>query len=85
MEKNKFSENAKATLGRPIDNKDNRDKIKTIGHLSLLNGDFSQIYDKFLHDSLSAFTDKILTLIVQIMFFLTNLIYTIPTNTGHTI
>lgn len=48
-------------MGRPIYNKDNSDKIKTIGHLSLLNGDFSQIYDKFLHDSLSAFTDKILS------------------------
>ena len=60
IKENKFSENAKTALVRPIHKKDDRDKIKNCRPVSLLNG-FSKIYERFLHDSLSNFTDKILS------------------------
>ena len=76
LKENKFSENAKTALVRPIYKKDSS-KIKNSRPVSLLNG-FSKIYERFLHDSLSNFTDKVLlkfvsdyrkSFIVQIMFF----------------
>ena len=63
LKENNFSENAKTALVRPIYKKDDRDKIKNYRPASLLNG-FSKIYERFLHDSLSKFTDKILYLFV---------------------
>ena len=60
LKENKFSENAKTALVRPIYKKDDRDKIKNYRPISLLNG-FSKIYEIFLHDSLSKVTDEILS------------------------
>ena len=77
LKENKFSENFKTALVGPIYKKDGRGKIKNYRPVSLLNG-FSKIYERFLHDSLSNFTDKVLlkfvsdyrkSFIVQIMFF----------------
>ena len=76
LKENKCSENAKTALVKPINKKDDRGKIKNYRPVSLLNG-FSKIYEKFLHDSLCNFTDKILSnllqlvasLIVRIMLF----------------
>ena len=64
LKENKFSENAKIALARSIYKKDDRDKIKNYRPISLLNG-FSKIYERFLHDSLSNFTDKILSKFVS--------------------
>ena len=63
LKENKFSENAKTALVRPIYKKDSS-KIKNSRPVSLLNG-FSKIYERFLHDSLSNFTDKILSKFVS--------------------
>jgi len=57
-EKNRYSEDAKTALVWPIYKKDDRDQIKNYRPVSLLNG-FSKIYERFLHDSLSKFTDDI--------------------------
>ena len=64
LKENKFSENAKTPLVRPIYKKDDMDKIKNYRPVSLLNV-FSEICEKFLHDSLSNFTDKILSRFVS--------------------
>ena len=64
LKENKFSENAKTALVRPIYKKDDRNKIKNYRPVSLLNG-FSKIYERFLHDSLYNFTDKILSKFVS--------------------
>ena len=64
LKENKFSENAKTALVRPIYKKDNRDKIENYRPVSLLNC-FSKIYERFLHDSLSNFTDKMLSKFVS--------------------
>ena len=63
LKENKFSENAKTALVRPIYKKDSS-KIKNSRPVSLLNG-FSKIYERFLHDSLSNFTDKVLSKFVS--------------------
>ena len=64
LKENNFSENAKTALVRPMYKKDDSDKIKNYRPVSLLNG-FSKIYERFLHDSLSNFTDKILSKFVS--------------------
>ena len=64
LKENKLSEHAKTALVRPIYKKDDRGKIKSYRPVSLLNG-FSKIYERFLHDSLSNFTDKILSKFVS--------------------
>ena len=64
LKENKFSENFKTALVGPIYKKDGRGKIKNYRPVSLLNG-FSKIYERFLHDSLSSFTDKILSKFVS--------------------
>ena len=43
----------------PFYKKDDRGKIKNYRPVTLLNG-FSKIYERFLQDSLSNFTDKVL-------------------------
>ena len=60
LKKNQFSEDAKTALVRSIYKNDDRGKIKNYRPASLLNG-FSKIYKRFLHDSLSNFTDKVLS------------------------
>ena len=64
LKENKFSENAKTALVKPLYKKDDRNKIKNYRPVSLLSG-FSKIYERFLHDSLSNFTDKILSKFVS--------------------
>ena len=64
LKENKFSENAKTALVRPIYKKDDKSKIKSYRPVSLLNG-FSKTYERFLHDSLSNFTDKVLSKFVS--------------------
>ena len=64
LKENKFSENAKTALVRPIYKKDDGSKIKNYRPVSLLNG-FSKTYERFLHDSLSNFTDKVLSKFVS--------------------
>ena len=58
-----LKENSK-TLVRPFYKKDDRGKIKNYRSVNLLDG-FSKIYERFLHDSLSSFTDKILSKFVS--------------------
>ena len=64
LKENKSSENARTALVRPIYKKDDRDKIKNYKLVSHLNG-FSKIYERFIHDSLSSFTDKALSKFVS--------------------
>ena len=64
LKENKFSENAKAVLVRPKYKKDDRGKIKNYRPVSLLKG-FSKIYERFLHDSLSNFREKVLSKFVS--------------------
>ena len=64
LKENKFSENAKTALVRPIYKKYDRGKINNYRPVSLLNG-FSKMYERFLHDSLFNFTDKILSKFVS--------------------
>ena len=55
---NRYSEDSKTALVRPLHKKDDRSQIKNYRPVSLLNG-FSKIYERFLHNSLCKFTDKI--------------------------
>ena len=64
LKENKFSENAKTVLVGPIYKKDYWGKLMNYRPVSLLNG-FSKIYERFLHDSLSNFTDKVLSKFVS--------------------
>ena len=64
LKESEFSENAKTALVKPIYKKDDRGKIKNYSPVSLLIG-FSKIYERFLHDSLSNFTDKVLSKFVS--------------------
>ena len=57
---NNFSGNAKTALVRPIYKKEDRDKIKNYRPVSFSNG-FPKVCERNLHDSLSNFTDKILS------------------------
>ena len=61
---NRFSEDAKTAFVIPFYKKDGRGKIKNYRPVTLLNG-FSKIYKRFLHDSLSNYTDKILSKFVS--------------------
>ena len=63
LKENKFSENAKTDLVRPIYKKYDRGRINNYRPVSL-NG-FSKMYERFLCDSLSNFTDKILSKFVS--------------------
>ena len=64
LKENKFSENAKTVLVGPIYKKDYWGKLMNYRPVSLLNG-FSKIYERFLHDSLSNFTGKVLSKFVS--------------------
>ena len=61
---NRFSEDAKTAFLIPFSKKGDRGKIKNYRPVTLFNG-FSKIYKRFLHDSLSNFTDKILSKFVS--------------------
>ena len=56
----KYSEEAKTALVRPLFKKDDRDKIKNYRPVSILNG-FSKIYERFLLNSLSEYVENTLS------------------------
>ena len=56
----KYSEEAKTALVRPLFKKDDRDKIKNYRSVSILNG-FSKIYERFLLNSLSEYVENTLS------------------------
>ena len=56
----KYSEEAKTVLVRPLFKKDDRDKIKNYRPVSILNG-FSKIYERFLLNSLSEYVENTLS------------------------
>ena len=60
LEKNKYSEEPKTALVRPIFKKNERNKIENYRPVSILNG-MSKIYERFIHNSLSSFAEKILS------------------------
>ena len=64
LKENKFSENAKTALVRPKYKKDDRGKIKNYRPVTLLKG-FSKTYERFLHDSLPNFREKVLSKFVS--------------------
>ena len=55
IENNRYSEDAKMALVRPIYKKGDSGKLKNYRPISLLNG-FSKIYERFLYDNLFDFT-----------------------------
>ena len=59
IKENKFSEDAKTALVRPLYKKNDRDKIQNYGPVSILNG-FSKVYKRYLLNSLSNHIEKIL-------------------------
>ena len=60
IKENKFSEDAKTTLVRPLYKKNDRDKIQNYRPVSILNG-FSKVYESYLLNSLSNHIEKILS------------------------
>ena len=60
IKENKFSEDAKTALVRPLHKKNDRDKIENYRPVSILNG-FSKVYEKYLLNSLSNEIEKILS------------------------
>ena len=56
----KYSDEAKTALVRPLFKKDDRDKIKNYRPVSILNG-FSKIYERFLLNSLSEYVENTLS------------------------
>ena len=63
---NKFSENAKTAFVRPIYKKNGREKTKNYRPVSLVNV-FSKIDERFLHNNLSSFTDKMFSKLFQLI------------------
>ena len=60
IKENKFSEDAKTALVRPLDKKNDSDKIQNYRPASILNG-FSKVYERYLLNSLSNHIEKILS------------------------
>ena len=60
IDKNKYSEEPKTALVRPIFKKNERNKIENYRPVSILNG-MSKIYERFIHNSLSSFAENILS------------------------
>ena len=56
----KYSEEAKTALVRPLFKKDDRNKIKNYRPVSIVNG-FSKIYERFLLNSLSEYAENTLS------------------------
>ena len=63
MKGNKFSEDAKTDLVRPLYKKNDRDKIQNYRPVSIFNG-FSKVYERYLLNSLSNHIEKILSNII---------------------
>ena len=60
IDKNKYSEEPKTALVRPIFKTNERNKIENYRPVSILNG-MSKIYERFIHNSLSSFAENILS------------------------
>ena len=60
LEKNKYTEQPKTPLVRPIFKKNERNKIGNYSPVSILNG-MSKSYEIFIHNSLSYFVETILS------------------------
>ena len=60
LEKDKYSEEPKTALVRPVFKKDERNKMENYRPVSILNG-MSKIYERFIHDSLSSYAENILS------------------------
>ena len=60
MKENKFSEDAKTAIVRPLHKKNDRDKIQNYRLVSILNV-FSKVYEKYLLNSLSHHIEQILS------------------------
>jgi len=60
LEKDKYSEEPKIALVRPVFKKNERNKIENYRPVSILNG-LSKIYERFIHNSLSAYAENILS------------------------
>ena len=60
LEKNKYSEELKAALVRPIFKKNERSKIGNYKPVSIPNG-MAKIYERCIHDNLSAYAESILS------------------------
>ena len=60
IKENKFSEDAKTALVRPLYKNNDRDKIQNYRPVSILNG-FSKVYESYLLNSLSNHIEKILS------------------------
>ena len=58
IKENKFSEDTKTTLVRPLHKKNDRDKIQNYRPVSILNG-FSKVFEQYLLNSLSNHIEKI--------------------------
>ena len=63
-EKNKYSEEPKAALMRPIFKKNERNKTGNFRPVSILNG-ISKIYEKYIHNSFSLCAETILSNIIS--------------------
>ena len=60
LEKNKYSEEPKTALVRPIYKKNERNKVENYRPVSILNG-MSKIYERFIHNCISSYADSILS------------------------
>ena len=60
VEINKYSEEPKAELVRPIFKRNERDKVGNYRPVSILNG-MSKIYERCIHNSLSSYAETILS------------------------
>ena len=60
LEKNKYSEEPKTALVRPIFKKNERNKIGNYRSVSILNG-IPKIYESCFHNSLSSYAETILS------------------------
>ena len=60
LDKNKYSEEPKTALIRPIFKKNERNKIGIYGPVSILNG-MSKIYERCIYNSLSSYAETILS------------------------
>ena len=60
LELNKYSEELKTALVRPIFKKNEREKIENYRPVSILNG-MSKVYERFIHNCISSYAESILS------------------------
>ena len=64
LRKNKYSEEPKTALVRPIFKKNERNKLENYRPVSILSG-MSKIYERFIHDCLSSYAESFLSKFVS--------------------